>query len=80
MVETEVIGGNIWSKVAEKFLIGLGTAIGGIFLTYSIEFLQTGDFTGLPTWFIASIPFLTAVLAAAQNAWAHRQKVVEVTE
>jgi hypothetical protein len=76
MVETKVVGGNVWSKVVEKFLIGLGAGAIGLALTYSINFLQTGDFTELPTWFVASVPFLTAVLIAAQNAWVHREKVV----
>jgi len=78
-METKVIGGNVWSKVAEKFLIGLGAGIFGLALTYSINFLQTGDLTELPTWFITLTPFLTAVLIAAQNAWAHREQVIEVT-
>ena len=78
MAETKVVGGNVWSKVVEKFFIGLGAGIVGLTLTYAINFLQTGDLTELPTWFIAWVPFLTAVLIAAQNAWAHREKVVPV--
>jgi len=77
MVETTtVVGGNVWSKVAEKFLLGLGASFIGLALTYGITFLQTEDLSTLPVWFVTMVPFLTAVLIAAQNAWAHRQKIV----
>lgn len=78
MAETKVIGGNVWSKVVEKFFIGLAAGFVGLALTYGIQFLQTEDLSTLPTWFVAWVPFLTAVLIAAQNAWAHRQQVVPV--
>jgi hypothetical protein len=77
-VTKTVVGGNVWSKVVEKFFIGLGIGIIGLALTYGIDFFSNTDLSGLPTWFIAWVPFIVAVLTAAQNAWAHREKVVEV--
>ena len=76
--ETIVVGGNVWSKVVEKFLIGLGASFVGLAFTYAINFLATEDLSTLPTWFITLVPFLTAILVAGQNAWAHREKVVTV--
>lgn len=80
MVETEkvIVGGNVWSKVVEKFLLGLGVSVVGLALTYGINFLQTEDLSTLPTWFLVLVPFLTAALLAAQNAWSHREKVVVI--
>jgi len=72
------MGGNVWSKVVEKFFIGLGASFVGVLFTFAINFLQTEDLSTLPTWFITITPFLIAVLIAAQNAWVHREQVIEV--
>jgi len=70
-------GGNDWTIVAKKFLYGLLFAIAGIVIPYTINFFQTEDLTGLPTWFLPFVPVIVAILLATQNAWAHRLKITK---
>jgi hypothetical protein len=73
----KITGGNDWSIVAKKFLYGLLATFIGFALTYTITFLQTEDFSTLPSWMIAIIPIITGLLLAVQNAWSHRMKIEE---
>jgi hypothetical protein len=71
-------GGNDWTKVAQKFFGGLVASFLAIGIPYSINFLQTEDLSALPSWFIATVPVIVALLLAANNAWNHRTKITRV--
>jgi len=73
-----VEGGNDWTKVAKKFLGGLGASFIAIFIPYAVNFLQTEDLSTLPTWFIGLVPVLVGILIAINNAWNHRLKLTRV--
>jgi hypothetical protein len=72
-----VEGGNDWTIVAKKFFGGLVASFIAIGVPYTINFFQTQDLSGLPPWFIASVPILVALLIAANNAWQHRLKITK---
>jgi hypothetical protein len=72
-----VEGGNDWTIVAKKFLGGLVASFIAIGVPYTINFFQTQDLTGLPPWFIASVPIIVALLIAANNAWQHRLQITK---
>jgi len=75
-----VVGGNDWTIVAKKFIYGFAAAVASVGVPYTINFLQTEDLSGLPTWFIGSVPIIVGTLLAIQNAWIHRQKITFIPD